>query len=316
MMTTYKVLTIITFSLLTVCATNKKMLKPKQERGEPRFIRHDIPMNFKRGHNYPSTVSPIEPAELVASPYQNLQYAPLHGRISHRNKNAAAEYTKVTPTLSAVPLGPTEPFQSNVRSSYAKAHLEPRIVSGQLSDTMKCYNPGYNMDIFSSVSRSPGHNAVYRDLTGIIPSDKFKEDYLIPKPFGYPNAYPLTTTMMPFDLPETVAKPFSIPSQHYVLNPNILDTGSEVEKIKRQYSPFAKLHRLHLNIARVYSPGQTPPKSPAFADTYSLNFGRLPVHSQAYIPPVFQALPVQKTLLFPIKNNQKIFHVRMAENIP
>ncbi|XP_026739699.1 uncharacterized protein LOC113502354 isoform X2 [Trichoplusia ni] len=331
--------------LLTMCAAEIQILFPKRAASQglspKRFYRQDMAVPFKYGHvHHYSTANPlIRMGQHLPSLYQGIQYAPLQGRLGTKNKNTAAEYTKVTPTISSTSLpqssqieqsgqfGQVEqsgqtvqsrqvgqsaqngPNEQSERNGYAK-YLEPRVATEARDPSYKCYNPGHNVEVLSSVSRSPGHNAVYRNFPEVVQRDKpFKINYM--RPYGVYNLDTLTTTMSPFELPHQNPPPFTFTNQHYVINPNLVGhEGPAGEKIKRQYSPYAKFHRLHLNIARVYSPGQVPQKPPVFTDTYSVNVPGVPVHPQAYLPPIFQALTDHKTLLYP-KDNQRKYHFRL-----
>lgn len=91
-----------------------------------------------------------------------------------------------------------------------------------------------------------------------------------------------------------------------------MEAGPGIDKKKRQYSPYAKLHRLHLNIARVYSPGQVvPPQAPPFTDTYSMNYQRLPVHPKAYAPSPYQGLSKKPRYVYPDQEKQKGYRFRL-----
>lgn len=58
-------------------------------------------------------------------------------------------------------------------SSKGNEHLEPRTTNARNFNT-KCYhqNPAEHVQALSSVSRSPGHNAVYRTYPLLVPRDK------------------------------------------------------------------------------------------------------------------------------------------------
>ncbi|KAH9643770.1 hypothetical protein HF086_010480 [Spodoptera exigua] len=254
-----------------------------------KFIRHEMP-TFTYEDNYQlSTPAPVtEPDPVALNIYRNIQYAPLINQNNLKNKNTATDMTSIT--------------------DVPKSHLEPRVPSQLNSEAMKCYSPEQTAEVLT-VSRSPGHNAIYRSLSEPVLTN-------IVRPFAiFHNVEPLTTTLPTFELPsETVAKTFSvkgIANNHYGLNPNNMEVGPGINKIKRQFSPYAKLHRLHLNIARVYSPGQMPPMAPLYPDTYSSKYERSPVHPQGYVPPAYQALPKKTRYIYQEQAKPQDYHFQL-----
>ncbi|XP_035429009.1 uncharacterized protein LOC118262017 [Spodoptera frugiperda] len=285
-----------------------------------RFNRHDLPsFTYEDGYQV-STPPPIMgPDPIAQNIYNNIQYAPLNTRNNQRTKNIADEYTKITPSLGGAstpkePLLYTRSPGTTSISSVPKSHLEPRVPNQMNAEAMKCYSPGQSVEVLT-VSRSPGHNAIYRSFPEPVPRDNklFKLNNFV-RSFGvYHDIEPvLTTTLATFELPsENVARPFSM-NQNYGLNPNNMEAGPGIDKKKRQYSPYAKLHRLHLNIARVYSPGQVvPPQAPPFTDTYSMNYQRLPVHPKAYAPSPYQGLSKKPRYVYPDQEKQKGYRFRL-----
>ncbi|CAH1644429.1 unnamed protein product [Spodoptera littoralis] len=284
-----------------------------------RFNRHDLPTFTYEDSYQISTPSPIAP-----NIYNNIQYAPLTNQNNQRNKNSADEYTKITPSLGGASTS-KEPLHHSKESSISsvpKSHLEPRVPSQLNADAMKCYSPGQTVEVLT-VSRSPGHNAIYRSFSEPVARDNnpFKLNNFV-RPFGIFHEVEqeqvpvLTTTLPTFELPsESVARPFNlnaISNPNYGLNPNNIEVGPGINKKKRQYSPYAKLHRLHLNIARVYSPVQVvPPKASPFTDTYSLNYQRLPVNPEGYVPPAYQGLSKKPRYVYPDQEKPKGFRFRL-----
>ncbi|XP_075970761.1 uncharacterized protein LOC142973088 isoform X4 [Anticarsia gemmatalis] len=152
--------------------------------------------------------------------------------------------------------------------------------------------------------------------SGLGQVEKFHHDSILKsinylKPHGARQINEIFSTVA---TPPSVAKPVQITrpkvdsNVHQILNPNFLDKNGIIStKPKRQqFSPYSKFHRLHLNIARVYSPGEVQQKPQVLANTYSVNLeteGAAHIKAPAYISPLFHALPDRKTLLLPILRN-------------
>ncbi|CAD0197082.1 unnamed protein product [Chrysodeixis includens] len=327
---------IATTVLLSMCAAEIQILFPKranlEELSPKRYYRQDaIPFKYGHVHHYSTSNPIIRMGQHLPNLYQGIQYAPLQGRLGTKNKNTAAEYTKVTPTISstALPQGGHVEHRGQMgqgghnvqgdRNGYAK-YLEPRDATEARDPNYKCYNPGHKVEVLPSVSRSPGHNAVYRSFPDNIQRDKpIKINYNM-KSYGLYNLDMLSTTMSPFDLSHQNPPPFTFTNQHYVVNPNtIAHEGNIGEKIKRQYSPYSKFHRLHLNIARVYSPGQVPQKPPVPTDTYSLNVAGIPIVALCGLVAVCQAgllpAPVHYSSAAAVSSQNIVRHDQPAHHV-
>lgn len=141
-----------------------------------RFNRHDLPsFTYEDGYQV-STPPPIMgPDPIAQNIYNNIQYAPLNTRNNQRTKNIADEYTKITPSLGGAstpkePLLYTRSPGTTSISSVPKSHLEPRVPNQMNAEAMKCYSPGQSVEVLT-VSRSPGHNAIYRSFPEPVPRD-------------------------------------------------------------------------------------------------------------------------------------------------
>ncbi|XP_075970759.1 uncharacterized protein LOC142973088 isoform X2 [Anticarsia gemmatalis] len=278
----------------------------------PKQVR--FPDNFFHNVNIPYSVK--------RSMFRGIQYAPLQGVYKYLVGPSKSTST-VDPNSMTTTTSPQKLISDQV-------HLEPHTQTDQelQGQTGSCFSPGHNVEVLSSVSRSPGHNAVYRSYSssglgnklykssGLGQVEKFHHDSILKsinylKPHGARQINEIFSTVA---TPPSVAKPVQITrpkvdsNVHQILNPNFLDKNGIIStKPKRQqFSPYSKFHRLHLNIARVYSPGEVQQKPQVLANTYSVNLeteGAAHIKAPAYISPLFHALPDRKTLLLPILRN-------------
>ncbi|KAJ8732875.1 hypothetical protein PYW07_015474 [Mythimna separata] len=102
----------------------------------------------------------------------------------------------------------------------------------------------------------------------------------------------ITSTQLPvFEFTPDNRRDRTLAKEHFIINPISLETALPVRDKSKRYSSHPKYHRLHLNIARVYSPGQVPPKPPAYGHAYPEHFGE-PPKTQVYR---YQSLIVHST---------------------
>lgn len=152
-------------TLITICAAdNRKLLTELRSEQDLPALKLNGPILFPKIYKYSKVdqsrsnlKSILRHVRAAATNlFQNLQYAPLHDEVIQESKKADEEHTNLAPTPTSAPTKLT-----------AKPHLEPRT---EATDNAKCYAPGFHFK--TSVSRSPGHNAVYRIIPELTKLEK------------------------------------------------------------------------------------------------------------------------------------------------